>query len=95
MKSEDILLHLLIFGLIAAVCGQSKGWKTAPSFFVGFVLGPVGVLITLIGGRNEAVLERMAIESRQRKRCRSCGELIRMEAVKCRHCGEPVAAETA
>ena len=92
------LMLLVAFWVVCGLAGGSvtrgKGRGGAPGYLLGFLLGPLGLLIAVVLPRNEAGVEAAALESGARRRCPQCAELVRREAVKCRHCGaelEPAA----
>jgi hypothetical protein len=76
----EILLGLLcfgiplwiLFGIVAGMIGGKKG-EGCLMFFLGFLLGPFGVLIALFSSGN-------------RKVCPHCRELIDRNATVCSHC---------
>lgn len=96
------MFEFLVVAAFWAVCGfaggsvtRAKGRGGAPGYLLGFLLGPVGLLIAVILPRNEGGIEAAALEAGDRRRCPSCAELVRREAVKCRFCGadlEPLPA---
>jgi hypothetical protein len=85
------IVCLFLAPMIASAKGNSAGWA-----FVGAVLlGPIGVLIALVAPRDQAALDKRAVEGGDMRKCTACAEIVKREAVKCRFCGttlEPVAA---
>ena len=79
-----------ICGLIAGSIYRNKGRSEAAGCLVGFLLGPIGILLALASSRDEvAVLQRdeaKKLKSRQYERCQHCHELVRTEAAVCPHC---------
>lgn len=63
---------LFVCGIIAALIGSKKG-EGALGFFVGFIFGPIGILITILSRGN-------------RQQCKNCKEIIHKKAIVCRHC---------
>jgi len=68
----NILIFLIICGFIAALIGNKKG-VVISSFFLGLILGPIGIIIVLINKGNRIV-------------CPYCKKLIHFESTKCPYC---------
>lgn len=77
----------LLFGVVSAVIASSKGRSGCGWFLLGILLGPFGLILALVVGRNTTEVERREIQGGEMKRCPHCAELIRREAIKCRFCG--------
>jgi len=72
---EFIVLWFL-FGIVAALIGKNKG-QGCLGFIVGFLLGPIGLIIMIFTRGN-------------RRRCPHCKELINKDASVCPHCRREV-----
>jgi predicted amidophosphoribosyltransferase len=70
---EIILIVWLICGMLAGELWARKGGSAFTGFLIGVVLGPIGVIIALIGGD-------------QRPKCPYCSERIQKGAQICPHC---------
>jgi len=68
----EIVIWIIIGILVGALIGQSKGRVSARTFF-GFLLGPIGWLITAIGPNKKP-------------KCLFCGGEIVEGAIKCKNC---------
>lgn len=87
----------LLCGAIAIPIAQAKGREGGSGFLLGFLLGPIGILIVAILSPNTKALEDSELRSGIRKRCPDCAETVLKEARKCKHCGyqfeQPVKAQ--
>ena len=75
-----------ICGGIAAAIASSKGGSGLGAFFVGLLLGPIGVLIACFMGDPQRLAETQAAQG-GRKKCPRCAELVMADAQVCRFCG--------
>lgn len=96
MSDQIIVTQFLVFAWWAAAfiaCGvacaelaESKG-NSGGSFFLGFLFGPIGLLIAWAMPANVGTVETRLVRQGKRRTCPSCAELVRTKASKCRHCG--------
>ena len=85
----EIIFFWLILSIVAGVIASGKGRSGLGFFLLSIVLSPlIGIICALAAGRNERALERGLVNSGDMRKCPSCAELVRQEAVKCRFCGE-------
>lgn len=80
--------------ITSAVIAKSKGNEAGNAVFWTFLLGPVGVLVTLAKPSNIAAIEEKVITSGHFKKCPFCAEAIRAEAIVCRYCGKDMPTPT-
>jgi uncharacterized membrane protein YeaQ/YmgE (transglycosylase-associated protein family)/RNA polymerase subunit RPABC4/transcription elongation factor Spt4 len=85
-----IVIAWFVCGLIAAAISEEKGHSAVAGFFLGLLLGPVGVIVAAVISREGAVLEQRAVNSGQMRRCPYCAELVRPQATVCRYCGRDI-----
>ncbi len=86
----EFLFIWLIFGVISAVIASNKGRSGCGWFFVGVLLGPIGIILALVISKNEDRITRDVLDRGDMKACPYCQELIKTKAIKCKHCGSDI-----
>jgi hypothetical protein len=75
----------IVSSILGVMIGSSKG-RGGAGFALGFLLGPLGVIIALFLKPNSGKVEAEAIVSGGMRKCPYCAELVKTEAVICKHC---------
>lgn len=88
----ELILFWLLCGVVAAVIVSNKGGSGVAGFFVGALLGPLGIIIALFMGSATGQIERQ-VASGEMKKCPMCAEAVLAEAVICKHCRHDFYAE--
>lgn len=83
-----LLVAGVLFAVIGSEVGRRKGLQGA-GFVLGFLLGPIGVLIVGVMTPSQATLDD-ARRAEGFRRCPFCAEMIRPDAVVCRYCQRDV-----
>ena len=86
----EMLIIWLLFGIVCAVIASNKGRNGFGWFLIGVLLGPFGLILALVVGKNVEAVEKASLSSGEVKKCPHCAELVKREAVKCRYCGESI-----
>jgi hypothetical protein len=82
-----LLIIWLLFGVAGGMIMSNKGRSGCGGFALGFLLGPIGLVIALVMGTDHKELEHRSLQSGDTRKCPSCAEVVRVEARKCRFCG--------
>ena len=87
---EVLIVIWVLFGIAAAVVMTNKGRSGCGGFALGFLLGPIGLVIALVMGADHREMEKAELRSGNMRKCPQCAEVIRLAAKKCRFCGSDV-----
>ena len=87
---EILLIIWLLFGVAAGMVLSNKGRSGCGGFALGFLLGPIGLIIALVMQPDTQEMEQRTLSQGEMRKCPECAELIRREARKCRFCGSEV-----
>ena len=84
---EVLLVLWLLCGVAGGLILSNKGRSGCGGFALGFLLGPIGLVIALVMQTDHKELESRSLTAGEMRKCPSCAELVRAEARKCRFCG--------
>ena len=82
-----VLIVWLGFGWAGSAIMKKKGRSGCGGFALGFLLGPIGLVIALLLEGDSHASERQGLAQGEMRKCPQCAEVIRRDAVRCRFCG--------
>ena len=80
-----VMVIAVMCAVISTALAQQRGRSAVGWAMAGLLLGPLGFVVGLLP----------TLEGGAWRRCPSCAELVRREAVRCRFCGEALPVVTA
>ena len=84
-----VFKHCLRFNFgsaAASVAAHYRGRDAALWFVLAIFTGCFALIFVLIVTPNKTELEKRAIEKGDKKRCKTCKELVHVNAIKCPYC---------
>ena len=77
-----------IFGHFSGKIASSKGRDYSNYFWLGFLLGLIGLLIVALMGDQNPKKVRLVQEDliEDQKKCKYCAEYVKKDAIFCKHC---------
>lgn len=87
---EVLLVIWLLFGVAGGIVMSNKGRSGCGGFAMGFLLGPIGLIIALVMQADHQEMDKRTLNQGGMRKCPQCAELIKPEARKCRYCGSEV-----
>ena len=83
----EIFIFWIILSVLVGVFASSRGRSGIGHFFIALLLSPlIGALIILVLSQKTEKIEERAINNGNLKKCPSCAELVKNEAIICKHC---------
>jgi hypothetical protein len=84
----------IVLSALAGSIAKSKGRSAAAYFFCSMLFSPlVGIILALAVRPDNSALESKELRAGTARKCPSCAELVKPEAIKCKHCGAELPAQ--
>ena len=77
MLTFVLLSQAVLFGLITMTVAKNKGREPISWFFIGFLLGPFGLIWALVASKDAQGVEQIQVRDGELKKCPFCAELIK------------------
>lgn len=87
----EFLIVAAVIGLIPAAIARGKGYSFGLWWFYGAALFIIALPHALLMKPNQTGVESR-LSSEGMKKCPSCAEMVKSEAIKCRYCGATLAS---
>lgn len=88
-----LIMLWLLFSAFIAVIASSRGRSAFGFFLLSAILSPlIGLIVVMCLPRVEQKIEAEKIASGELRKCPTCAEVIKAEAIKCRFCGAELPA---
>jgi hypothetical protein len=82
-----IVVFWIGFSLIPALIASNKGRSAGGFFLLSLLVSPlIGLLIALFASPDAKAIEKQQAAAGGMRKCPSCAEMVKAEAVKCRFC---------
>ena len=88
MQIVSLLVWSVVFAVVTTIVASAKGLSLSKWAVIGFILGPIGVIWSLVTPKDEATLAKRQIDAGELKVCPFCAEHVKIEATICKHCGK-------
>lgn len=76
--------------IATSVSASNKGRSGLGWFIIGFITGPIGLIISLVLSKDEKAIELDSLYKGTHKKCPYCAEMVKKEAVVCKHCNREI-----
>lgn len=89
MKIYLFILSWISISLMASLIAKLKGQSGLGWFFIGMLLGPIGMIRSiLIDGKKKQLLKKPDNMDKNTgyKQCPDCGEIMKMDVKECKRC---------